>query len=110
MRLSVDKIARFSGAHLLNSACDLEKRSMRYYLGFARSEPGFVYVALPGERVDGHDFVESACKSGAAAVLVMKDLPEEAIACAEESATAILRVSSTHEAFTPTCQRISWPS
>lgn len=52
------------------------------------------------ESVDGHDFVESACKSGAVAVLVMKDLPEEVIACAEESATAILRVSSTHEAFT----------
>ena len=100
MRLSVDKIARFSGAHLLNSACDLEKEACGITWDSREVEPGFVYVALPGERVDGHDFVESACKSGAVAVLVMKDLPEEVIACAEESATAILRVSSTHEAFT----------
>lgn len=100
MRLSVGKIARFSGAHLLNSACDLEKEACGITWDSREVEPGFVYVALPGERVDGHDFVESACKSGAVAVLVMKDLPEEVIACAEESATAILRVSSTHEAFT----------
>ena len=34
--------------------------------------PGDLYVALPGERVDGHDFVESAVKAGAAAVMVSR--------------------------------------
>ena len=33
-------------------------------------KPGDLFVALPGERVDGHDFVESAWKSGAVAALV----------------------------------------
>ena len=55
MRLSVDKIARFSGAHLLNSACDLEKEASGITWDSREVEPGFVYVALPGERVDGHD-------------------------------------------------------
>ena len=31
---------------------------------------GALFVALPGERVDGHDFVENAKKAGAVAALV----------------------------------------
>ena len=33
-------------------------------------QPGDLFVALPGERVDGHDFVENARKAGAVAALV----------------------------------------
>lgn len=36
--------------------------------------PGSLFVAMPGERVDGHDFVESAFKRGAILALVQKDL------------------------------------
>lgn len=35
-------------------------------------EAGDLFVALPGERVDGHDFVETALKAGAAAALVSR--------------------------------------
>jgi len=35
---------------------------------------GDLFVALPGERFDGHDFAAAACKAGAAAVLVARDL------------------------------------
>lgn len=34
--------------------------------------PGALFVALPGERVDGHDFVHTAFEKGAAAALVSK--------------------------------------
>lgn len=37
--------------------------------------PGALFVALPGERVDGHDFVPAAVAAGAAAVLVERELP-----------------------------------
>jgi UDP-N-acetylmuramoyl-tripeptide--D-alanyl-D-alanine ligase len=37
--------------------------------------PGSLFVALPGEKVDGHDFVKDAFERGAAAALVEKDLP-----------------------------------
>ena len=40
--------------------------------------PGELFVALTGERFDGHDFVESAIEKGAAAVVVSK-LPEKAV-------------------------------
>lgn len=33
---------------------------------------GDLYVALPGERVDGHDFVSAALENGAAAVLISR--------------------------------------
>lgn len=37
-------------------------------------EPGGLFVALPGEHVDGHDFAEAAVASGAAAVLAARPL------------------------------------
>lgn len=39
--------------------------------------PGQLFIALPGERVDGHDFVAPAQAAGAAAALVARSLPLE---------------------------------
>jgi UDP-N-acetylmuramoyl-tripeptide--D-alanyl-D-alanine ligase len=39
--------------------------------------PGAVFVALPGERVDGHDFAEAAVAAGAGLVLVARPLTTE---------------------------------
>jgi UDP-N-acetylmuramoyl-tripeptide--D-alanyl-D-alanine ligase len=39
--------------------------------------PGALFVALPGERVDGHDFVEEAFQRGADVALVEQDVPED---------------------------------
>ena len=100
MLLSVGKIAQFSGAQVVGCSGDLEKQACGITWDSREVEPGFVYVALPGERVDGHSFVSSACKSGAVAVLVMQDIPDEVIACAKDCGTAVLRVDSTHDAFT----------
>jgi UDP-N-acetylmuramoyl-tripeptide--D-alanyl-D-alanine ligase len=49
-----------------------------------RVESGMLFVALPGERVDGHDFVATAAEKGAAAALVGRcqdiDLPQVLVA------------------------------
>jgi UDP-N-acetylmuramoyl-tripeptide--D-alanyl-D-alanine ligase len=37
-------------------------------------KPGALFIALPGEKVDGHDFVNHAFEAGAVAALVDKDL------------------------------------
>jgi UDP-N-acetylmuramoyl-tripeptide--D-alanyl-D-alanine ligase len=37
-------------------------------------KPGALFIALPGENVDGHDFVANAFEAGAVAALVDKDL------------------------------------
>ena len=37
--------------------------------------PGSLFVALPGENVDGHDFVADAFKKGASFALIQKEMP-----------------------------------
>ncbi|MFP3854546.1 MAG: UDP-N-acetylmuramoyl-tripeptide--D-alanyl-D-alanine ligase [Anaerolineales bacterium] len=39
--------------------------------------PGSLFVALPGEHADGHDFVQDAFNKGASAALVSQELPGE---------------------------------
>jgi UDP-N-acetylmuramoyl-L-alanyl-D-glutamate--2,6-diaminopimelate ligase len=41
-----------------------------------RVQPGSLFVAVPGQHVDGHEFVEAAATAGAAAVVVERPLPE----------------------------------
>jgi UDP-N-acetylmuramoyl-tripeptide--D-alanyl-D-alanine ligase len=36
--------------------------------------PGCIFIAIPGEQVDGHDFVEEAFKRGASFALIQKDV------------------------------------
>lgn len=37
--------------------------------------PGSLFVAIPGEQVDGHDFVAEAFKKGASFALIQRDMP-----------------------------------
>jgi UDP-N-acetylmuramoyl-tripeptide--D-alanyl-D-alanine ligase len=39
--------------------------------------PGELFVALPGERYDGHDFVADAARRGAVAVIVARDVRDQ---------------------------------
>ena len=41
--------------------------------------PGSLFVAIPGQRVDGHDFVEHAFERGACFALVEHDIPGERV-------------------------------
>ena len=36
--------------------------------------PGSLFVAIPGERTDGHDFIEAAFKRGASFALIQRDV------------------------------------
>ena len=55
--------------------------------------PGALYVAIQGERLDGHDFVAQAAARGAAAALVRRNWCGEAI-------VPLLRVDDTRVALT----------
>lgn len=40
------------------------------------AETGYLFVALPGERVDGHDYAAAAVQAGASGVIASRELPE----------------------------------
>jgi UDP-N-acetylmuramoyl-tripeptide--D-alanyl-D-alanine ligase len=39
--------------------------------------PGAMFIALPGERTDGHNYVKDAFKNGASLALIQRDVPDE---------------------------------
>ncbi|MCY4112264.1 MAG: Mur ligase domain-containing protein, partial [Chloroflexi bacterium] len=62
-----------------------------------RIQPGMLFVALPGARVDGHDFIGNALARGAAAVLCARpdpDQPTERQVIAVEPQAAFERLAS----------------
>lgn len=67
-----------------------------------RLTPGCLYVALRGERFDGHDFVGQALRSGAAAALVETSWR----APSEAAAWPLIRVSDTRQALSDAAR--SW--
>ena len=61
------KYIRPPGTNFVLSSAEIDSREC---------VPGAVFFALPGEHVDGHDFVADAFRRGARLALVDKDLPE----------------------------------
>jgi UDP-N-acetylmuramoyl-tripeptide--D-alanyl-D-alanine ligase len=63
------EIARLSGGHLVHDA----GRPIRgAAVDSRRVQPGNLFVALPGERTDGHEHLAEAVANGAAALLVSR--------------------------------------
>ncbi len=70
MRLSLDRAAQFAGGRLVN-APDSVVTSVT--TDTREIKEGSLFVALKGERFDGHDFAAEAVKKGAVAVLSERD-------------------------------------
>lgn len=69
---TADELARLTGGRLLAR----RDRPIRGAAVDSRLvEPGQVFVALPGERVDGHAFLAQAIERGAAALVVTRPVP-----------------------------------
>jgi UDP-N-acetylmuramoyl-tripeptide--D-alanyl-D-alanine ligase len=75
--LTADELVAATGGTLL-------RRSARPVRGGAvdsrLATPGCLFVALPGERTDGHRFLQAAADAGAAALLVTRPLDEASLA------------------------------
>ena len=52
-----------------------------------------IFVAFPGERVDGNDFARAAIEAGAGAVALTRTPDPELIACAEHHGCAVLTIA-----------------
>jgi UDP-N-acetylmuramoyl-tripeptide--D-alanyl-D-alanine ligase len=66
-----------------------------------RVEPGNAFFALPGERTDGHRFLDAAVSAGAAALVVSEPLSEERLDALSgpAHATSIVHVDDTPAAL-----------
>lgn len=100
MLLNSKQIAQYTSATVLVEAMDPSRLATSITWDSREVQPGGVYVALPGERVDGHDFIKDSLKAGALVILAMHKPTEPVCALAREMGASILEVGSTFTAFT----------
>ena len=62
--------------------------------------PGDLFVALPGETVDGHQFLGAALHAGARCALVMRPIDHQTNVLAQELGTGVIEVANTQTALT----------
>ncbi|HEV7405352.1 MAG TPA: UDP-N-acetylmuramoyl-L-alanyl-D-glutamate--2,6-diaminopimelate ligase [Chthoniobacteraceae bacterium] len=58
---------------VVNGSAELDIQSLAY--DSRKVEPGALFIALPGEKADGAQFIPQAVKAGAIAVVAEKDVP-----------------------------------
>jgi UDP-N-acetylmuramoyl-tripeptide--D-alanyl-D-alanine ligase len=67
MKLPLWRIAEFCGAR---GEFDQELVAMGYSIDSRTLNPGDLFIAIAGERFDGHDYVEAALEKGAVAAII----------------------------------------
>ena len=70
MKLPLSKIEEFLNA---TGECELKEIAQGYSIDSRTIQPGELFFAVKGERLDGHDFVQQALERGAVSAAVRKD-------------------------------------
>jgi UDP-N-acetylmuramoyl-tripeptide--D-alanyl-D-alanine ligase len=70
MKLPLWRIAEFVGAR---GECDQEACAMGYSIDSRTLSPGDLFVAIHGERFDGHDYVQAALEKGAVGAVIQAE-------------------------------------
>ncbi|MEJ2889004.1 UDP-N-acetylmuramoyl-tripeptide--D-alanyl-D-alanine ligase [Actinomycetospora aeridis] len=78
IELTLADVARITGGRLHGATGD-ERVTGSVEFDSRAVTPGGLFVALPGERVDGHDFVDKARSAGAAGVLAAREVDAPAV-------------------------------
>jgi UDP-N-acetylmuramoyl-tripeptide--D-alanyl-D-alanine ligase len=104
--LSLAEIASVVGGQTYDIPDPSVQVTGRVVIDSREVEPGSLFVAFVGERVDGHDFAASVVEAGAAAVLASRPVGVPAIVVddVQTALGALARPSSNGSA------RPSWPS
>ena len=69
----------FEIAALFNATCAVDQVLTGVSIDSRQIKPGYLFVAIVGERFDGHDFIQSAVANGAVAVVCRREIPTLAI-------------------------------
>lgn len=73
-RTDAARVAAFAGGELVGPDIGLGPDVV---IDARQATPGSIFVAIPGERVDGHDFTAQAAENGAAAVIATRQTDAE---------------------------------
>ncbi|CAM4074556.1 UDP-N-acetylmuramoyl-tripeptide--D-alanyl-D-alanine ligase [Helcobacillus massiliensis] len=79
LELTAADIAEITGGRLVGGADGSERVTGRAVVDSRTVQTGDLFVAFPGERVDGHRFAEKAMADGAALTLVTRDVGVPAV-------------------------------
>ena len=99
MRLNSKQIVLYTGGKFLVEPIDASEIMTGVTWDSRTVKQGDLYVALPGERVDGPQFVEEAMKAGARGVLVTEGPASAACIYARELGIPIIEVPNTFHAI-----------
>ncbi|MCL2889005.1 MAG: UDP-N-acetylmuramoyl-tripeptide--D-alanyl-D-alanine ligase [Eggerthellaceae bacterium] len=99
MRLNSKQISLYTGGSFIVDPIDASKLACGICWDSRELVPDDVFVALPGQRVDGHRFVDDALRKGAAVVLVTDRPDAESCLLAKEMGAAIIEVSNSANAI-----------
>ena len=73
-------------ADVVGGTANADARVERVVIDSRQVRPGDLFVALPGERVDGHDYARAAVEAGAAGVLAARDVGLPSVVVADPAA------------------------
>lgn len=76
--LTLERIAQVCGGVYYGNEKDKIKEVVSVTTDSRKAEPGGLFGAIKGERVDGHSFIPSVFEKGALCVLSQQELPETA--------------------------------
>ncbi len=93
--LTLENIAKACKGTYYGAETDKTKEIEHVVIDSRQVQPGDLFVAIPGERVDGHKFVKTVLEQGAYAAMVEK-MPEEGLDTYEG---ALILVNSTAQAL-----------
>lgn len=92
MLMTLAEVIDATGGILLNPCMDLSNKVHGVTWDSRSVEKGSLFLALPGEKVDGHDYIASAVRSSAAACLVTREVTRADMAIASELECALIHV------------------
>ena len=75
--MSLAEVAAYTGGRLHRATGDERVTAVEFDSRAIR--PGGLFLALPGERADGHDFATAAVEAGAAGVLAAREVDAPAV-------------------------------
>jgi len=75
--LTLTNIAKACSGVFYGAPADSDKEVVSITTDSRQAEEGSLFVAIKGERVDGHDFIDGVFEKGALCVLSEKELPRQ---------------------------------